>query len=302
MLDVTKLWVRSLSLDRLDLFWEIGRVPGPKRDTDQHEIYNYQFYVLRAGDSPLGPYEEVGGPFLDTYHFRDVRVSLLHKWRQYHYKLKVVDRRTGETKEFGPATSSASAPDLIALEIMNQEDVLFREFVGRRCWLFPARTFGPACSCFDVTLNRVTRSNHLPCFGTGFMGGYMSPIEVFVQIDPSAKSTQATSLQEVQQSDSVARMISFPPVNPGDILVEVENRRWRVLSVSLTQRLRATVRQELRIHEIPRGDIEYTLPLKVNEKDLTAASERNYKNAQNLDTDGNYDDILAAFGHPRGAV
>lgn len=303
MLNVTKLTVRSLDLDHLDIFWEIGNVAGPRRDEDPHEILSYQFFILRAGDSPMGPYEQIGGPLVDQYSFRDVKVTLLHKWRQYHYKLRVVDKRTGDTEEFGPASSGAAPPDLVTLEILRQEDVLFREFVGRRCWLFPIRTFGPRCSCFDVTTGRITRSNHALCYGTGFLGGYMSPIEVFVQIDPNPKNTQPTALQEVHQSDTMGRMISFPPVNPRDILVESENTRWRVINVTPTQRLRAVVRQELRLHEIPKGDVEYDLPVRVDLKSLQAAAMRNFTNPQNLDKNGDYSDILASYGgFPRGTV
>jgi len=303
MIQVTKMWVRSLSLDHLDLYWEIGDVAGPRSDEDMHDIFNYDIYILRAADSPLGPYTLLAGPYRDTYHFLDNQVSLLHKYRQFHYKLRVVDKRTGVEEDFGPASSASAQPDLIALEIMRQEDLLFREFTGRKCWLFPVRTFGPTCSCWDTTLQRPTRSGHRLCFGTGWMGGFMSPVEVYVQIDPSPKSPSSTSLQEVQQSDTVGRMISFPPVNPGDILVEAENRRWRVLAVNTTQRLRAVIRQELRLHEIPRGDIEYALPVMVDTQGLNAASARNFKNAQNLGNDGDYSDIISAYGGPtRGTL
>ena len=129
----------------------------------------------------------------------------------------------------------------------------------------------------------------------------MSPDQVFVQIDPFAKFAQGNSLQEVQPSDTLGRMISFPPVAPRDILVESENRRWRVLKVTPTQRLRATVRQELQIHEIPKGDIEYGLPVNVDAKSLQPSAERNFTNPQNLD-DKDFSDIFSVYGHPRGAL
>lgn len=303
MLKVTELSVRSLDLDFLGVFWKIANVPGPRRDQDPHEILSYDFYILRAGDSPMGPYQQIGGPFVDLYAFRDVQVSLLHKWRQYHYKLKVVDRRSGESMEYGPASSGSAPPDLIALEIQRQEDLLFREFVGRRCWLFPIRTFGPRCSCFDITTGRITRSNHALCYGTGFFGGYMAPIEIFAQVDPTPKNTEATSLQERQPSETRGRMISFPPASPKDILVESENRRWRLGPVTQTERLKAAVRQELTLHEIPRGDIEYELPVNVDLLSLQPAAKRNFTNPQNLATNGDDSDIFAAYGgYPRGSV
>jgi hypothetical protein len=302
LLTVTKLWVRSFDIDHLDVFWEIGTVKAPPSDTSPHEIFNYQFFVMRS-EAAFGPYETIGGPLRDTYLFRDLRVSLLHKWRQYFYKLRIVDRTNGEEKEFGPTASLEAEPDLIAADIIRQEDMLFREFIGRRCWLFPARTFGPRCSCFDVTLNRVTRSNHLPCFGTGWLGGYLSPVEVWIQFDPNAKQTALPATGEVLPSNTSARCSSFPPMNPRDILIEAENRRWRVVSVMPTQRLRAVVHQEIQLHEIPRSDIEYALPLNLDPQLVAPASERNFRNAQNVEADvDSPDTILAFWGHPRGSL
>jgi hypothetical protein len=300
MISVTKMWARSFDLAHLDIFWEIAPVKAPAGEAP-HEIFDYDFYIFRS-EAALGPYEQIGGPLRDTYHFRDIQISLLHKWRQYFYKIKVVHRPTGKEKEFDPIGTDEPEPDLIAAEVIRQEDVLFREFVGRRCWLYPVRTFGPVCTCFDPHMGRKTRSNHLACFGTGWLGGYLSPVEVFVQIDPDPKDNQLSSLGETHVSDTTARMISFPPVNPRDILVESENRRWRVVSVGGTQRLRTTVRQELKLHEVPRGDIEYALPIKVNAREVQPAAERNFTNPQNLENDGDYSDIFAVFGHPRGSV
>lgn len=303
MLKVTKISVRSFDLDHLDVFWEIDKVPGPARDGDPHEIFDYQFFVLRSGDSALGPYEVAAGPLRDQYMIRDVQVSLLHKWREYYYKIRVVHVPSGKQEEFGPSASLTPPPDLIAAEIIRQEDVLFREFIGRKAWLFPRRTFGPVCSCFDMTLGRRTRSGHAACFDTGFLGGFMSPIEVYVQIDPHGKNFNANSIGELQQNDTAGRMISFPPVSPRDILVEAENRRWRVLGVTPTQRLRATVRQELRLHEIPKGDIEYDLPINLsNIQNLEPSAKRNFTNPQNIDNDRDFKDIAAFFSGSTGTL
>jgi hypothetical protein len=296
---VTKLSVRSFDLDHLDLYWEIESLAGPAREEDTHEIFDYDFYILRRGDTQYGDFEQVGGPFRDTYRFRDGQVSLLHKWRDYYYKLRVVHRVSGEIFETEAASFEADR-DLIAIEIIRQEDLLFREFIGRKCYLFPRRTFGPRCSCYDVVLGRITRSAHLLCFGTGFLGGYHAPIESFVQVDPNPKSRTENSLQEGHHNDTSARLISFPPVSPDDILVESENRRWVVKTVTPTERLRGVVRQELTMHEVPRGDIEFALPLNVDLATLQSSAKRNFTNPQNLETDGDYADLISFFNRPGG--
>jgi hypothetical protein len=302
MLQVTSLKVRSFNLDHLDVFWEISTVRGPLSDSTPHEIFDYTFTVLRS-EAAMGPYDVVSNPLRDMYLFRDTRVSLLHKFRQYFYKILVENKKTGERAEFGPAASADPEPDLLAAEIIRCEEVLFREAIGRRCFLYPTRTFGPRCSCFDEALQRLTRSNHLPCFGTGWLGGYLSPVEMWIQIDPSTNAPVVGQLQEQHPNNTSARTTSFPPIKSRDIIIESENKRWRVVSMTPTERLRATVRQELQLHEIPRGDVEYSLPVNVDVTTLVASPERNFKNSQNVD-DEDFSDIFGYYSGrpPRGAL
>lgn len=301
MIEITSLQVRSFDLDHLDLYWKIAPFSGARGD-GTHEIFDYDFYVLRSGDSPEGPFTEIAGPLRDQYMLRDVQVSLLHKWRQYYYKIRVVHRPTGKSKEWGPTASSIPERNLEAAEMIRLEDMLFRNFVGRKCWLFIARTFGPRCSCFDFTLGRKTIANHKACFGTGFLGGYMAPIEAYVQIDPPGKNHQTTSLQEQLPIDTGARMISFPPLSPNDILVESENIRWKVISVRNTERLRTPIHQELTIHGIPRGDIEYDLPINIDVQALQPVDERNFTNHTNIEKDGDYNELFSLLGKARGIL
>lgn len=300
MVVVDEITIRSFDLDHLDIFWKIAPVFGPKRDGDTHEIFDYEFYVLRATDSRFDTYETVAGPLRDIYHVRDSNVSSLNKWRDYFYKIRVVHKPTGNEQLFGPEGAKNPPPDLIAADIIRKEDILFREFIGRRCWLYPLRMFGPYCSCFDPSLRKVTRSRHAPCFGTGFLGGYLKPIEVFIQIDPVQSVPGINAQQPVQHNDTRARMGPYPPVRVGDVVVETENRRWKVSNSGNTQRLRSIVHQELGLHEIPIGDIEHALPIVTDLSTLYPSAPRNFTNPSSLEKHEDYSDIVGFFGtgHP----
>jgi hypothetical protein len=294
MITITRLYARSFDLDHTDVFWEIGNFVG--------NIRQFEFSVLRS-ESSAGPWDSISPIFQDQYYFRDVSPPKMHKWRTIFYLLRIRDKVTNETADFGP-TSQSAEPDLIALEINRQEDLLFREFVGRICWLFPVRTFGAYCVCFDRVSGRRTKSNCLNCYDTGFLGGYLSPIQCFVQFDPSGQQAVPTAFKEKQDNKTTARLISFPQVKPKDIIIEVENTRWRLDSVTTTQRLRSVVHQELTLKEIEKGDVEYKLP--VNFEDLRAlqpAAERNFTNPQHPDGFADLDSVLAVYGYqPRGTV
>lgn len=277
------LKVRTFSLDFLDVMWEI-------EDTTLDPC-DFQLYVLRS-ESPMGPWDTVAGPFEDRYRFVDNKVNLLHRWRQLWYKVRSVQKAdTTNEVESDPFTFQAE-PDLIAAEIQRLERLVWEEFAGRRCLVFPVRTFGQRCgNCFDgpdkgkgFTSQR-RRSHCATCFDTGFVRGYLDPIEIFMQIDPSTQSTQNLPLTERQQNDTSARLPNFPQMKPKDMIVEAENHRWRVVRVTPTERLRSVVHQELVIHEVALGDIEFQLPInRENLRDFEPSPGRNFTNPQNLES------------------
>jgi hypothetical protein len=176
---------------------------------------------------------------------------------------------------------------------------LMREFAGRRCWLLPRRTWGQRCSCFDVNLQKRTRSGCATCFDTSFVRGYMSPVEVWAQFDPSPQTEQQSALGVMQQDNTTVRLPYYPPVKPGDVLVEAENVRWRIGKVSGTEQGRAKVHQELQVHRIPRSDMEYRVPLELERalKDLWINPSRNYTNPQTVEEaeDAEFANVLGIY-------
>lgn len=294
MLNVTKIYARSFDLDHIDVFWEIGNFEG--------NIRQYTFQIFRS-ESSSGPWDALSPEFEDIYYFRDTTPPRMHKWRSFYYLLKIRDKQTSEVATFGP-TSQQAEPDLIALEINRQEDILFREFVGRRCWVFQVRTFGPYCVCYNKISGRKEKSNCLNCFDTGYLGGYMSPISCFIQFDPSGMQPTPTPFRERQDNKSSARLISFPPIKPKDIIIEAENVRWKVESVTPTQRLRSVVHQELVIRQVDMGEIEYKLPINISDiKNIEISAKRNFTNPQHVDEPSDIKNILAVYGYqPRGVT
>jgi hypothetical protein len=275
-IQVKEFRVRSLDIDVNALTWEL-------EDTSE-DLLDYTFQVQRS-ESPSGPFDLMSVAFQDTYSFTDNTLTSGHRWRKYWYQLFVKRVPTGDTATFGPVTRDPD-PDLIALELRRHMQLLFREFAGRRCWVMPVRTFGQRCSCYNQVLKSRTRSGCALCYDTGFVRGYLSPIESWVQMDPSAKSEQNTNVGAQQQSNTTARLVWYPPLKPRDLIVEPENRRWRVVQVNQTEQGRAAVHQEVQLHEVPPRDIEFKIPLNLQEplKDLWLNPSRNYYNPQSLES------------------
>jgi hypothetical protein len=274
MLTIKNIEVKSLSVDHLDLFWEIG-------DTYE-DPHDYTFTVERS-ESAMGPFDQISEPFSDKYFFRDVIVGLFHKWRQHWYRIKIT-KKSDSSESYSDVVSLSAPPDLIANEVRRLELLLMREHIGRACWMFPRRTWGQRCpDCWDRVTGSRLRDQCEACYDTGYAKGYLDPILQVIQFDPSPKADQPLQVAKTQQQDSSARAPYFPPLKPNDIIVEAENRRWRVIHVSTTQRLRAVLHQEIRLHDIPKTDIEYRLPVRVEDlRELRPGPDREFSNPHNL--------------------
>lgn len=276
MLSILDLRVTSLDVDYLEVSWEI-------KDTTE-DVLDYTFQLLRS-ESPGGPWGPISQEFSDRYVFRDILRQPFHATRMLHYLLRVRNKVTGEQQEVGPVSRKPDA-DLVTLELRRHLQVLFREFSGNRCWVLPVRTFGQRCpSCWDNVLQKRMRSGCGTCFDTGYLRGYLSPVEVWMPIGPgSSLSEQNQITGPTHQQNTTARLPDIGVGKPRDILVEGDNKRWRVVSMSTTEHNRAPVMVELLLHRIPESDIEYTLPINLEDalKDLRFSPERGFTNPHNL--------------------
>lgn len=275
MIKLTKFYARSFDLDALTIFWEIEDISL----TD--DIYAYEFTLCKS-ESATGPFDVVYGPFQNIFTFRDSIHPENHKNRTIYYVLQVKDKRTLEVEEWGP-TAQLPEPNLEALEMIRQEDVLFRGYVGRKWYLFPRKTFGARCVCYNMSLQRQELGNCATCFATGYLGGFNNPIMFYGQKDPNGRQLQLGV--SINQTPNVAmlRTISYPPIGPGDILVDSENHRWVAISVDVTQRLGYDIHQNITIKELLRGSVEYLLPVLDSIKNIEGISDRrNFTNPQSL--------------------
>src|SRR5215204_407833 len=282
---VADLLVRSLDVDYNEVSWTVAPT--------SEDIFDYTFQVLRS-EGPEGPYFPISAEFQDKYLFLDNNIKSANEDRTYYYKLQIRLKRTNEIALVGPSARGPDA-DLIAVELRKHVALLMREFIGRRCWVFPVRTFGQRCpDCWQWHIQKKVKSGCVTCYDVSFCGGYLQPIEMWMSIDPTPQATQNTNVGPMQQRDTTARSTFWPPLKPGDLIVEPENLRWRVTNVTTTQQVRAPVHQEVSMHKIPSSDIEYKLPLHLEDalRNLYLLPARNMNNPQDLEafTDQEYPD------------
>lgn len=274
---IRNLRVRSLELDFLEVLWEIEDASCNPLDLS---------FVVERSESAGGPFAPVSPSLRDRYMFVDGNLPQGNQWRALYYRIRVT--QLGRGTYVSASVSQEPEADLIALELRRHHQLLFREFAGRQCWVLPARTFGARCSCWNPTLKQRTRSRCIACFDTGFVGGYLAPIETWVSIDPAVSNENNMNVGAAQPVNTTARTGYYPNLKPRDIIVEMENKRWRIANVSAPEHGRAQIYQELTLHLIPLGDIEYRFKVVPQEalRYMWGSPERNFSNPQNLENAG----------------
>ncbi len=268
--------VVSFSIDYLDVYWEI--------DPTTEDIQQYQFYVERS-EAEAGPWDVIAGPLIDQYYIRDNAVhSITTNARTLYYRIRAVHLPT--SRVLYSATFDREGPaNLVATEMIRLERVLFEEFSGVRCWLFPRRTFGQRCpSCYDSVLGKTIDTRCVTCWGTGFSGGYHYPTAIWAQVDASPESEQVSVEDHRRVQMAQMRCGPNPGIKPLDLIIDHQNRRYRVVEAGGTSLSGVSVRLELKLALIQKGSIEDKIPLKVDNAVTQLVPRRSFTNAHSLDT------------------
>lgn len=254
MLQIANIRVRSLTPRHLEVSWEVALT--------FEDVLDYSLRIMRS-ESSEGPYDYVSEAFEDKYLYIDSRVDLeTRQHRRWYYKIEVTKKSDSATALYGPSDRAPKADDL-ATEMRRQAQLKFQRAAGRKCWLFPIRTFGQRCpTCFDKVTGTSQLTNCPTCYNTLFARGYNTPIEVWVQFEPTAlKETAAGGVRREASIGAVAHIGYYPRVKHGDMLVEPENRRWIIDTVGYHERLRAVLWQDIFLMECELGDVHYEVPV-----------------------------------------
>lgn len=261
----------GFDLDSFVVSWAIELNPATRPITD------FQFFVERS-TAEEGPFDVLNptSPLVDVYTFTDTQVNRLSKWREFYYRIRAVDLTGGDpVTTFSNVESmrvqNRTVQQLVRLEITRTERILldgngiFPGFVTVKCLLFNRRTFGQRCpECWDSTKKVVSSSQCVRCFSTGFLGGYHKPIPLNIAFGQTTERQDPTPLGVSQENIEEAWTSSYPSISPDDLLIDVENLRWRVLTRRTTENTRIAVRQILQIYQLDPGDIEYLVSFDPN--------------------------------------
>lgn len=260
--------MRPLSVTSAEISWTLVPTDEP--------LTTARFTILRS-ETPEGPYVDVSGVLANVSKFVD-RVDLKVKHNTVGYRVKVLDVPSGveviypdgtpqEAFTFHPDFNRIATPgefraDYIALEIVRLNNLLLRRFIGKVCAVFQIRTQGMRCPvCWDNLKRRVNSSKCVQCYGSGFDGGYYDQVNAFVDVNPSPNVIAIANFGKIEENQTIAWTANYPELSANDMIVEQDNRRWRVVQVNTVTKNRYIVQQMPLLQEIDRADSEYLLPV-----------------------------------------
>lgn len=148
---------------------------------------------------------------------------------------------------------------LLRRKIMRDQYIGFRFLNGLEAKVLKRRHFGTHCPiCKDPLTDEILIYKCVNCYGTGWVGGFYTPIATYMHIQPAAVQTDTTPVGNTAQVVTNIRLLSYPKVEKGDVLVEVNtNRRWIVNEMRPSEVHRIIVHQDTLVDELSRDSIEY---------------------------------------------
>jgi len=291
MIQVANINVSTLSRESLTITWTIVNTT--------ENLDNYTLSIHRSmGQS--GPYQPITKEFLasSAYQFVDTSVNLFSKNREYYYRIRALNTTTSESLFYGSTDPVEvlkgenprgayleSPPDIQAIEAIRRNDLLLREYIGRKVLFLKRKDTGTRCTkCWDAVKRRRTQSNCLSCYDTGVTGGYYSAQETYCAKSPESNTSALTPIFELQPGDLVLTFSSFPRVFPRDLVI-ADDKRYRVLGVRKAEKLWSVTHQTVQVRELSKDQVEYKLDVTAWGKNtFTASPKRQHINATDIES------------------
>jgi hypothetical protein len=255
MLNINSLKVSNFELDTLAIEWSLS---NPLNE----DLTSYSLELLRS-ESPIGPFEFVYRPSLNTNSYLDNCVNTGSKSRNYYYMFRVIYKPDDSTFIDTTAITVMPPPDVIAIDVIRAERLLLKRYIKTKVWFYMARSIGVKCkNCWDAKLQRRTKHDCPICYGTGYDAGFFDPIPGYIELNPHPKTLQASGFGPMQPSQTSGWTTSYPLLKTNDWIFEVDSgRRWRINQIGYNEKSRFVTKQLLGLEEDIKSHIIYDIRL-----------------------------------------
>ncbi len=255
MVTIDNIRVISPSLTSLIVSWEIYETwedLGPyhvniyRSNTPQWDTSS--FVLIASGLDPA-----------TTSEYEDTSVSgyLTNLWQDFYYTVVPIITTSNVSGLVPNPTRLQTEMNLTAKEIIRRKDLaLLPRYGGSTFFLLKRKKTGTRCTnCWDSIIQRRTKTNCATCYDTNWVGGYFPPITFYGSLGGAPRRTLIHLFGEWETQDSFMKTTSYPIISPQDVVVDIQNRRWRVLDMQPIEKNQYTITQQVRLTRVSNLDV-----------------------------------------------
>jgi hypothetical protein len=262
MVTIDKITISSYDLQSLTVAWtfeETWESLDPYyiniyRSANDPQFSSGNFELLVSGIDPAS---------INEYEDTTVSGYRTYKWHDFYYSVVPFVVTTNVSGIAGTPARLETELDLKAKEIIRREAIALRSsFGGEKFLVLKRKKTGARCSdCWDDTLQRRTKEDCKTCYDTGWVGGYWEPIEIQGSMGAAPRRTLLNLFGEWETQDTFLRSAPKPLISPQDIIVDIQNRRWRVVENRPIEKGQYIIQQQVRMNRINDTDIIAEYPI-----------------------------------------
>lgn len=155
----------------------------------------------------------------------------------------------------------------LAKEIIRKEHLVLRKRAGTKGWLMKRREWGDPCpTCVDPATGQIIdTANCTDCYGTGIIGGYYTPIEYWVIMNPTQRLAKLDADQGLLiQNVETVRALAYPTPSALDVWIHANtDQRFLVMGdiAAIARHRGIDLVLNLRFEERGRNDPIYQVPV-----------------------------------------
>lgn len=252
-----RILVIPSTLDGAQVSWELDT-----RNFKDAGPYNF---TLQWAENNNASYIDVAGPTSGNFLVDNER-RLFSKLPYSVYRIKLVTAQDEYYSDPEPILGKWNRHDyLLAKDIVRREFVRLKKFTGTQGLYLGRKQWGTACNnCLDELTGMPTQAHCTVCYGTGYIGGYYTPVEFWVTEDTINMREQTDPNRNVT-SDQVqmVRVVAAPYLTAKDVWINTTtDERWFVESKKELAVIRGRpLVTAVELRKVEPDNVVYTLPV-----------------------------------------
>jgi hypothetical protein len=259
MFYIKTLTVSSYDFESATLQWEYV---DPQPNTDGYHLEIYRSEV----PEPVTMFSGIDlNVYPTAYSYTDTTISgiNLRQFHTWYYRIKIVDTQNPISYEWSYPAHIEITPDVQAKIMLKHKNIGLKKY-GKLVKVLKKRAVqGVRCDCWDPVLGRSTDDDCKLCHGTGIKttGGYYDPIEIYAAINTRPKQNQITPFGIWHQNDALMDVMNYPVLAPDDLIVDLQNRRYKVKQVVTYDKGQSLISQRCVISLQEKSNPIYEVPV-----------------------------------------